>query len=128
MRFVAKSITGLIVLVSNPVNAQSEEGDRIGFGIYRLAVTVDAGTTALFNFMFLASIFLMIASLVVLATGHKNNLPKSLATVMAVVSLLLASPTLYQSIAAKTVLNNSNIDAIEFLENGSKTPMNEEVF
>ncbi|MGD8116853.1 hypothetical protein [Vibrio sp. TRT 29B02] len=128
MRVVAKSITGLIVLVSNSVNAQAEGGDRIGFGIYRLAVTVDAGTSALFNFMFLVSIFLMIASLVVLATGHKNNLPKSLAAVMAVISLFLASPTLYQSIAAKTVLNNSNIDAIEFLENGSKTPMNEEVF
>ncbi|CCO46803.1 exported hypothetical protein [Vibrio nigripulchritudo SOn1] len=129
MHYIAKSsIASVLILFSNVSLAESESADRLGFGIYRLAMTVDAGTSAIFNFMFLSSVVLMIAALVIWGNAHKSNLPKSLAVVLAVVSLLLSSPTIYQQIAAKTVLNSSDIDAIEFLENGSQPPipMNEE--
>ena len=128
MHYLAKSLTALTSLVSVSAFAESEEGDRLGFGIYRLALTIDAGTVALYNYMFLASVVLMLAAVVVWGTGHKNNLPKQTAAVLAGISLLLASPTLYQQIAAKTFLNSTSIDAIEFLENDGKVPMNEEVY
>ncbi|MCC2524961.1 MULTISPECIES: hypothetical protein [Vibrio] len=119
----------LVITAFFPVAAFAQEEDKRSSVIYRLAVTVDAGTGAVYGaFMFLAIAFFL-GAIVVYVTAERTRLPKQLSYILFLVSFGFGSPIGCQQTSSKQLFQNTDIDAVEFFENRNQsTPMNQEVY
>lgn len=119
--------TLLVMPLTVQAAQEAENGDNTGFFAYRLATVLDSGTVTTFQYMALGGLFLIIASLLLVVSANKHNMPKSVPMVMFLAGMTLGSPRGCMEINARTFLKAETVQAVEVQANDT-IRMNEDVY